>query len=184
VIPIYSHVPPTPGPDPESQFGLPDGLTYAPHGLRATLWCPCLTPTTPALPLFSPKKPSIRPETQLPKAHAMYHLSTTVRLFGPLQGSSGESLERRHVDMKEAFTRTNNHKECEVQVLRGEMRMDDSSDGCKRQHGGEDGQAGAAKRPRLNARLQTHCTEACDSMLCGTQLSTGAIVRGTSCSKR
>jgi hypothetical protein len=86
-----------------------------------------------------------------PKAHGMYHCSTTVRLFGPLQGSSGESMERRHVDIKEAFTRTNNHKDCEVQVLRGEMRMDDSSAGCKRQHDGQDGQAGAAKRPRLNA---------------------------------
>jgi hypothetical protein len=62
VIPIYSHVPPTPGPDPESQLGLPDALPYAPHGLRATLWCPFLTPTTPTLPLFSPKKPSIRPD--------------------------------------------------------------------------------------------------------------------------
>ena len=40
--------------------GLPDGL---PHGLRATLWCPFLTPTTPTLPLLAPKKPSIRPET-------------------------------------------------------------------------------------------------------------------------
>ena len=39
--------------------GLPDGL---PHGLRATLWCPFLTPTTPTLPLLAPKKPSIRPE--------------------------------------------------------------------------------------------------------------------------
>ena len=39
---------------------LPDGL---PHGLRATLWCPFLTPTTPTLPLLAPKKPSIRPET-------------------------------------------------------------------------------------------------------------------------
>ena len=42
---------------------LPDGL---PHGLRATLWCPFLTPTTPTqatLPLLATKKPSIRPET-------------------------------------------------------------------------------------------------------------------------
>ena len=37
---------------------LPDGL---PHGLRATLWCPFLTPATPTLPLLAPKKPSIRP---------------------------------------------------------------------------------------------------------------------------
>ena len=40
--------------------GLPDGL---PHGLRTTLWCPFLTPTTPTLPLLALEKPSIGPET-------------------------------------------------------------------------------------------------------------------------
>ena len=58
--------------------GLPDGL---PHGLRATLWCPFLTPTTPTLPLLAPKKPSIMPETHqnLP-ARAHQTLSPTSSL--------------------------------------------------------------------------------------------------------
>ena len=90
----------------------------------------------------------------LPKVHALFHLTTGIRLFGPLQGSSGESLERRHVDVKTAFTHTNNHKQCELQVLKSEMRKDDSTAGAKRpREDTEDGdRAGArAKQPRVNA---------------------------------
>ena len=62
-----------------------------------------------------------------PKAHAMCHASTTVRLFGPLEGSSGESLEKRHVAIKDSFQHgTNNHAGCELQVLCAEMRVDDT----------------------------------------------------------
>ncbi len=62
-----------------------------------------------------------------PKAHAMCHASTTVRLFGPLEGSSGESLEKRHVAIKDAFQHcTNNHAGCELQVLCEEIRMNDT----------------------------------------------------------
>ena len=79
-----------------------------------------------------------------PKAHAMYHATTTVRLYGPLEWSSAETVERRHVEIKEAFTRTNNRKECEVQVLRGEMRIDDSTGGRTRPRDDADGcQTGA-----------------------------------------
>jgi len=62
-----------------------------------------------------------------PKAHAMYHATTTIRLYGSLDSSSCEALERRHGDIKAAFTRTNNKEGCELQVLREEMRKDHSS---------------------------------------------------------
>jgi hypothetical protein len=57
----------------------------------------------------------------------MCHVTTTVRLFGQLEGSSGESLEKRHVVIKDVFQHsTNNHAECELQVLFAEMRKDDT----------------------------------------------------------
>ena len=89
-----------------------------------------------------------------PKAHAMYHATTTVRLYGPLEWSSAETVERRHVEIKEAFTRTNNRKECEVQVLRGEMRIDDSTGGRTRPRDDADGcqtGAGTSEPARVNA---------------------------------
>jgi hypothetical protein len=62
-----------------------------------------------------------------PKAHAMCHAFTTVRLFGQLEGSSGESLEKRHVAIKDVFQHgTNNYAGCELQVLCAEMRKDDT----------------------------------------------------------
>ena len=61
-----------------------------------------------------------------PKAHAMCHATTTIRLFGPLEGSSGESLEKRHVAIKDSFQRTNNKPGSELQVLCSEMRKDDT----------------------------------------------------------
>jgi len=101
-----------------------------------------------------------------PKAYAMCHASTTVSLFGPLEGISGESLEKRHVAIKDVFQHgTNNHAGCELQVLCTEMRMDDTwctngglSNEPARAEGvsqhARDRKPGVAARERTNASFQ------------------------------
>ena len=91
-----------------------------------------------------------------PKAHAMCHATTTIRLFGPLEGSSGESLEKRHVAIKDSFQRTNNKPGSELQVLCSEMRKDDTwSRGA---NGGRSNEGACAEVPAHAGRARTNAS--------------------------
>lgn len=62
----------------------------------------------------------------LPKLHGMRHTKTTIKATGPLVYTSGEPVERRHVEVKRQYEHTNQRDHCSLQVLVAEKRKDDT----------------------------------------------------------
>ena len=76
---------------------------------------------------------------QYPKAHAIMHVSASILLYGEWANCSAESLERKHVDIKDAAQQTNQRdgwllqvlmrtkRESDIAVQASQMRRDEES---------------------------------------------------------
>jgi len=71
------------------------------------------------------KRRAVKPAHQYPKAHAMLHASASIRLYGQWANCSAESLERKHVDIKDAAQQTNQREHWLLQVLMRTKRESD-----------------------------------------------------------
>jgi hypothetical protein len=64
---------------------------------------------------------------QYPKAHAMMHAPASIELYGQWANCSAESMERKHVDIKDAAQQTNQRDGWLLQVLMRTKRESDIS---------------------------------------------------------